>query len=266
MQKLKFWKMSGAGNDFVLLTGAHGTAALRRLARWLCAAKTGVGADGLLLVNRAAAGAVSVRYFNADGSEAFCGNGSRCAAWWAYLKGLADGEMTLETIAGRLPAAVAGREKVRMRMPDVEQVSLGHKGRYPAGIEAVHFLNTGVPHAVAPVKGLAALDVARLGRLLRFNPAFGRAGANADFVELKGGVVRIRTYERGVEAETLACGTGITAAAVALALAGRVKPPVTLEARSGERFQVRLKPAGSGAAEIFIQGPARLVFEGEVPC
>ncbi len=266
MQKLKFWKMSGAGNDFVLLTGARGAAGLRRLARRLCAPRTGVGADGLLLVNRAAAGAVSVRYFNSDGSEAFCGNGSRCAAWWAWLKNLADREMTLETRAGRLPAFIAGRESVRMRMPDVKKVSLRHKGKYPAGLREVHFLDTGVPHAVAPVKGLAGLDVARLGRLLRFNPAFGRAGANADFVELKGGSAHIRTYERGVEGETLACGTGITAAAVALALAGRVKPPVKLLARSGEKFRVDLKPAGAGASEIFIQGPARLVFEGEFPC
>lgn len=266
MQKLKFWKLSGAGNDFVLLTGRHGAARLKSLARRLCAAKSGVGADGLLLVNRAGAGAVSVRYFNSDGSEAFCGNGSRCAAWWAYLKGLTDREMTLGTLAGRLTASVAGREKVRMRMPEVRSVSLRHRGKYPAGVAAVHFLNTGVPHAVAPVRNLAGLDVIRLGRLLRSNPAFGRAGVNADFVELKKGVVHIRTYERGVEGETLACGTGITAAAVALALAGRVKPPVTFEARSRERFRVWLKPAGDGASEIFIQGPARLVFEGEISC
>jgi diaminopimelate epimerase len=267
MQKIKFWKMSGAGNDFVLISGADRAArALKALAVKLCARKEGVGADGLLLVSRAGRGAVGVRYFNSDGSEAFCGNGSRCAAWWAYLKGLADRRLRLQTLAGTLEAEITGRESVRMRMPDVSKVSLTHKGKYPRGVGHVHFLNTGVPHAVAPVAGLEKLDVKTLGRLLRFNKAFGRAGANANFVEVRGGRAYIRTYERGVEDETLACGTGITAAAVALSLAGTLKPPVTLVARSGEKFKVWLKPAGNGASEIFIQGPARVVFEGEFRC
>jgi diaminopimelate epimerase len=267
MQKIKFWKMSGAGNDFVLIAGANRTSrALKSLAVRLCACKDGVGADGLLFVRPAGRGAVVVRYFNSDGSEAFCGNGSRCAAWWTYLKGLADKRMRLQTLAGALEAEITGPESVRMRMPDVKNASLSHKGKYPCGVGRVHFLNTGVPHAVAPVAGLEKLDVKTLGRLLRFNKAFGRAGANANFVEVRGGLVRIRTYERGVEDETLACGTGITAAAVALSLAGTLKPPVTLVARSGEKFKVWLKPAGHGASEIFIQGPARVVFEGEFKC
>jgi len=130
----------------------------------------------------------------------------------------------------------------------------------------VHFLNTGVPHAVVPVSGLETLDVDGLGRSLRHNPAFGRAGTNVDFVSLRGGRAHVRTYERGVEGETQACGTGITASAVALALAGAVKPPVRLRSRSGEDFTVWLKPAGNGARDIRIQGPARLVFKGEIEC
>ncbi|MCM2266167.1 MAG: diaminopimelate epimerase [Elusimicrobiales bacterium] len=267
MQKLKFWKMSGAGNDFALLTGGRrGTAALKKLAVKLCARRSGVGADGLLYVRPAGRGAVSVRYFNSDGSEAFCGNGSRCAAWWAYSRGLAGKKFDLYTAAGVLPAAIVGRESVRMRMPDVDGASLGHKGRYPRGIGGVHFLNTGVPHAVTVVRGLEATDVRGLGRLLRFNRVFGRAGSNVDFVELKGGRAGIRTYERGVEDETLACGTGITAAAVALVLTGQAAAPVTLTARSGEKFKVWLKPVKAGAREIFIQGPARIVFQGEIKC
>lgn len=259
--------MSGAGNDFVLIAGGVRTSrSLKSLAVRLCARKDGVGADGLLAVRRAGRGAVGVRYFNSDGSEAFCGNGSRCAAWWAYLKGLADRKFRLETLAGTLEAEITGRESVRMRMPDVKDASLTHKGKYPRGVGQVHFLNTGVPHAVAPVRGLEKLDVPALGRLLRFNKAFGRAGANANFVEVRGGRAYIRTYERGVEDETLACGTGIAAAAVALSLAGALRPPVTLVARSGGKFKVWLKPAGRGASGIFIQGPARMVFEGEFKC
>ncbi|MBI5744664.1 MAG: diaminopimelate epimerase [Elusimicrobia bacterium] len=267
MQKIKFWKMSGAGNDFVLLTGGRrGTAALKRLALRLCRRRLGIGADGLLYVNRAGRSAVSVRYFNSDGSEAFCGNGSRCAAWWAHSRGLAARRFTLRTGAGELEAEIKGTETVRMRMPDVSAVSLGHKGKYPPDVERVHFLDTGVPHAVAPVRGLEGFHVRTLGRLLRFNKAFGRAGANVDFVELKKGRVNVRTYERGVEDETLACGTGITAAAVALALAGDVRLPVRLTARSGDEFKVWLEPRGRGAAKVFIQGPARIVFEGETEC
>lgn len=265
---MKFWKMSGAGNDFVLITGGRlKTAALKRTAVKLCDRKHAVGADGLLCVNRAGGNAVSVRYFNSDGSEAFCGNGSRCAAWWAWTEGLVKGRrFTLSTWAGGLTAEIAGRESVRMRMPDVAECRLNLPGRYPGGVKAVHFLNTGVPHAVVPVGGLERLDVDGLGRALRHNRVFGRAGANVDFVSVAGGRVRVRTYERGVEGETLACGTGLTAAAVALALAGRVKPPVRLTARSGEEFKVWLKPASGGASEIYIQGPARTVFSGEISC
>ncbi len=262
---MKFWKMSGAGNDFVLITGApRAGAQLRRLARRLCDRRLSVGADGLLFVRRLRPGAAGVRYFNSDGSEAFCGNGSRCAALWAFMKALVPRSFTLSTVRGELSAEITGKKRVLMRMPDVEKVSLRHPGRWPAGVKEVHFLDTGVPHAVVPVKNVGRLDVCGRGAALRRHPAFGRAGANVDFVEKAGGRFLVRTYERGVEGETPACGTGITAAAVALALAGAARSPVRLRSRSGENFTVRLKPSGSGASEIFIEGPARLVFEGRI--
>ncbi|MDQ7772361.1 MAG: diaminopimelate epimerase [Elusimicrobiales bacterium] len=262
---MKFWKMSGAGNDFVLLKGPpRGAAAPGRLARRLCDRRLSIGADGLLLVRRAGRGLVSVRYFNSDGSEAFCGNGSRCAAMWAFMKGLSPRRFRLVTVRGELPAEITGKERVRMRMPDVKKVSLRFKGRWPAGVKEVHFLDTGVPHAVVPVKNIDRLDVRVLGRSLRRHPAFGRAGANVDFVEKKGGLVLVRTYERGVEDETLACGTGITAAAVALTLSGSSAPPVRLRSRGGDDFTVRLTPSGRGAAGVSVEGPARLVFAGEI--
>ncbi|OGR62137.1 MAG: diaminopimelate epimerase [Elusimicrobia bacterium GWB2_63_22] len=263
---MKFWKMSGAGNDFVLLTGGGlGTGALKKLAVRLCGRRLAIGADGLLYVNKGRGGGVDVRYFNSDGSEAFCGNGSRCAAWWAWRSGLVKSrKFSLATLAGVLPAEIAGRDSVRMRMPDVASAALNFKGRYPSGVKAVHFLNTGVPHAVVPVGDAEKVDVEGLGRALRYNRAFGPAGANVNFVSLRGGLARIRTYERGVEGETLACGTGITAAAVALALSGKVKPPVRLAARSGGRFKVWLTVSGAGASDIRIQGPAKIVFKGEI--
>jgi len=267
VQKIAFWKMSGAGNDFVLLSGRkHSSAALKKLALRLCAPKTAVGADGLLYVNKAGAGRVSVRYLNRDGSEVFCGNGSRCAAWWAYRTGLAGKkEFSLVTRKGVLPVKITAVESVRMRMPDVCAVALRFKGKYPAGVKLVHFLDTGVPHAVVPVGDIEKTDVRGLGRALRRNRAFGPGGTNVNFVKVRAGRVLVRTYERGVEDETLACGTGITASAVALVLAGAVKPPVRLLARSGEKFRVWLTPSGAGACGIFLQGPAKIVFKGDIP-
>ena len=265
---MKFWKMSGAGNDFVLLAGGRPSdGALRRLAVRLCDRRRAVGADGLLHIAKAGPELLRVRYFNSDGSEAFCGNGSRCAAWRAWSSGMMRARaFTLRTAAGDLRAEIAGRGTVRLAMPAVAGARLDLPGKFPGGVKPLHFLNTGVPHAVVPVKDVEKVDVAALGRALRFHPAFGRAGANVNFVQVKGGRVLIRTYERGVEAETLACGTGVTASAVALALAGAVKPPVALLARGGDLFRVWFKPAGNGASGVVLQGPAETVFEGEMKC
>ncbi|OGS47867.1 MAG: diaminopimelate epimerase [Elusimicrobia bacterium RIFOXYB2_FULL_62_6] len=263
--KIEFYKMSGAGNDFVLLGGGNYTGAeLKRLAVKLCDRKNAVGADGLLYVRKLPGRAVSLRYFNSDGSEAFCGNGSRCSAWWAYSSGLVKSrKFALSTIRGVLPAEIIAREKVRMRMPDVPAVALGHAGKYPPPVKKLHFLNTGVPHAVVPLKNIGAVDVDGLGRALRYNKAFGPAGTNVDFVALKGRVVHMRTYERGVEAETLACGTGATASAIAIGMEKGLKCPVAVISRSGEKFRVWFKPGPqTSATGVYIEGPAKIVFEG----
>lgn len=267
MRKMRFWKMSGAGNDFVLLTGGRRSVKdLKQLAAALCARKVSVGADGLLYVNRSGPDRLDVRYFNSDGSEAFCGNGSRCAAWWAFSSGLAGRKMLLRTLAGELEAEIAGSGRVRMRMPDVSGARIGAKGRFPGGVRTLHFLDTGVPHAVVPVPSVSDVDVERLGRALRHHPFFGTAGTNVNFVEAKGRRLLVRTYERGVEGETLACGTGLTASAVAFALSGAVRPPVLLTSRSGDAFMVGFRQRSGGASEIRIEGPARTVFQGEIKC
>ena len=264
--KIKFWKMSGAGNDFVLLNRRIFSSAAGRLAVKLCDRKAGIGADGLLCVNKVSAGKIALRYFNSDGSEAFCGNGSRCAARWAYSSGLMAGKnFELATIRGILSVMVTGPEMIKMGMPAVPFVALNNKGQYPSPVKAVHFLNTGVPHAVVPLNRIDTLDVNSLGRILRFHKAFGPAGANVDFVNLRGARLAIRTYERGVEAETLACGTGITAAAIALGLEKGLAVPVRVTARSGENFKVWFKPGPSGSVDdIYIEGPAKTVFEGTI--
>lgn len=242
----RFWKLSGAGNDFVLLRGPVPAARARALARRLCDRRAGVGADGLLV---AAPG--RVLYLNADGSRAFCGNGARCAAWW-LSKGRGAVAFALSGVPVR--AVVAGG-RARVRMPDAPAPKAVKTSLGPAV-----FVDTGVPHAVRRVKGLAAFDVAGQGRRLRSDRAFGRAGANADFIELGRGAVAIRTYERGVEAETLACGTG----AVAAALASGLPSPVRVDARGGRLTVSFARRKDGGFTDVWLEGPVRQVFTGEV--
>jgi len=265
MQKMTFWKMSGAGNDFVLIRNENYSGrVLEQLAVNLCRIKLSVGADGLLAVKPETDGVISVRYFNSDGSEAFCGNGSRCSALWAFSEKLCGRKTTLKTYSGELEAEIKGENSVRMRMPDVNGIVFGFRGVWPQTVKTLHFLNTGVPHAVAVVDGLDGLDVCTDGRSVRNNAVFGPDGTNVDFVCVDGDTVKIRTYERGVEAETLACGTGITASAVALGIAGGIKSPVRVITGRGDEFKVWFDKNGAGASGVYVMGPAETVFKGEI--
>lgn len=265
--KLRFWKLSGAGNDFVLLDEKGLPArSLAALARRLCDRREGIGADGLLLVGKAGKN-LRWRYHNADGSAAFCGNGARCAAWWMFLNGWAksrsfhvqspEGPMSARVHPGKNP-------RVSLSMPDPKGLRLGLKLEVSGRKLSVHFVDTGVPHAVVLVDDLERFPVLEAGRALRRHPAFSPAGANADFVALADGRLSVRTYERGVEAETLACGTGAVASAVVAAALGKARSPVPVFTRSGERLEVSFKRGPAGFAGVRLEGPARLVFQGEV--
>lgn len=259
--RLKFWKMTAAGNDFVLVAGARARS-LPRLARRFCDRRAGVGADGLLAVARVRGG-VGLRYFNADGSAAFCGNGARCAAWWAFRQGWTGRALSLVTSQGTLAARIVGREQVALAMPEPRRVRMGQKLLVRGRVFRVHFLDTGAPHAVVEVRGLESFPVSAWGRAIRRHRMFGPGGTNVDFAAWGRGGLRLRTYERGVEAETWACGTGAVAAAVAGYRLGRSRPPVSVRARGGE-LAVRFKPQGEGVRDIWLKGPARTVFQGEV--
>ena len=258
---LRFWKLTAAGNDFVLVTAEVRNPGA--LARRLCDRRGGVGADGLLLARRAA-GSVALRYFNADGSAAFCGNGTRCAAWWAFVRGWAGRRMRLLTSAGEIAAQVDGRELVTLAMPEPKGLRLGRALRALGRRFAVHTVDTGVPHAVVPVLGLAGFPVSEFGRAIRRHRAFGRSGVNVDFVCRSGAALRLRTYERGVEGETWACGTGAVAAAVVGWKLGWVRPPVKVRVRSGQTLTVSFQPEGGAARDVRLSGPAKIVFSGEV--
>ena len=265
MPTLQFTKMNGAGNDFVMLDNRDLRHALDKAAiARICDRHRGVGGDGLIAVEPAQAGAdFKMRYYNADGGEAdMCGNGARCFARFAsQLTGKTDA-IAFETLAGVVTATFLG-ELVRLGMstphshaPATELLVADEKLK-------VHFLNTGVPHAIVFVDDLANTDILRLGRALRHHEHFAPKGTNANFIgELPGGAIAIRTYERGVEDETLACGTGVTAAALIFARLTGARSPVDVQVRGGDTLQVGFENNGDGWKNVTLTGPADFVFDG----
>ncbi len=265
---LEFAKMTGAGNDFIVIDDRGRTVGedARELAKQLCRRRLSVGADGLILVVPSTRCDFRMRYFNADGSEAdMCGNGGRCVARFAFDRGIAGKSLSFESSSGLHEAAIVDDENVRLSMadpramiPDFELTVLGERLR-------VHRVNTGVPHAVLEVGDLAALDVVELGRAIREHRAFMSEGTNADFVTVCGDhALNLRTYERGVEDETLACGTGAVAAAITMAAAGRVKPPVSVATAGGWLLVVGFFMTDIGFCDVTLTGDARTIYDGQI--
>ena len=264
---LPFWKMHGAGNDFVLFDDRALTfpAADRAWLASLGARRTGVGCDGLVLLQRPEHADIAMRFFNPDGSEAdLCGNAARCVARLARDLGAAGERMTIETRAGRLAAEVLP-DGVRVDMPLPRDWRMDRTLATAGGPAAYCMVNTGVPHVVVEVADLDACPVAALGAELRYHADFAPAGTNVDFVSVTGPQsCRIRTYERGVEGETLACGTGVTAAALILARRGRLAPPVRVTAAGGDVLTVGFEGREEDVRRVTLLGPAVYVFRGEV--
>lgn len=253
---MRFFKLSGAGNDFVLLPS--GPRPSRSRIAELCDRRRGVGADGVLWVRRGR-GEHTVLYWNADGSRAFCGNGTRCAAWWLFKQG-AGKRLRLRTETGRAEAVIEGRERARVRMPRPRGLTLGLELDAAGRRWVVHAVTVGVPHVVVGVPDLVRFPVVQVGRALRRHKAFGTAGANVDFVRRRGrGLYDVRTYERGVEDETLACGSGITATAYILESIGLDRLPLRLRARGGDTLVV------SREGGLWLEGPSSITFAGDLP-
>lgn len=267
-EPLEFYKMTGAGNDFIVgdnRTGAWSVLDLPALARGLCQRGVSVGADGLVLVESSMRARLRARIFNSDGSEAtLCGNGTRCAARFAFLRVIAGRQMTVETLAGVLEAEVLPGDEVRLRIPlhAAEPLPVALE----VGTRTVHgyLVHIGVPHLIVFVHDASAAPVATLGPLLRGHALLGPEGANIDFLELRGpeGPHPLRTYERGVEAETLACGTGVTAAAWLLVHSFSRPPLQTFLVRSGRQLEVEVTPGTGGDFSARLRGEARVVFRG----
>jgi diaminopimelate epimerase len=266
---LPITKMSGSGNDFILFdhrTRQFSDAAMIRLTRLLCRRGLAVGADGMIFIEPSERYDFKWRFFNADGSEAeMCGNGGRCAARFAQRIGLAGAEMTFETIAGPIQARVAGRV-VKLQLPVPRDIRLDQEIVLGDGRQPVDFINTGVPHTLLWVEEVEALDISELGPQIRFHPQFQPAGTNVNFVRREEDhTLSLRTYERGVEAETLACGTGAVAAASIAYRKGWVGSPVAVRTRGGEILVVHLEEDLSGGiGAVYLEGMVTLVFQGEV--
>jgi diaminopimelate epimerase len=264
---LNFTKMNGAGNDFVMVDNRDGSLALDKdtIAR-LCDRHRGIGADGLLAVEPAQNGAdFRMRYYNADGGEAeMCGNGARCFARYASkLAGRTDA-VSFETIAGVITAKLLG-DKVELQMSEPKDLALNAKLDVAGTPLTVHFVNTGVPHAVIPVEDLENIDIRKLGSGVRFHQHFAPKGTNANFIQpIDSKTLAIRTYERGVEGETLACGTGVVASALIYHETTGAPSPIGIKVRGGDILEVSFEKDGSTYKNVTLTGPADFVFDGSV--
>nr|BCX01226.1 MAG: diaminopimelate epimerase [Bacteroidota bacterium] len=263
--KIPFWKMSGAGNDFVVLDNRSLALPPETHARWarrLCERRSGIGADGLLLLEADSEYAFRMRYYNADGSRGrMCGNGARCLAYFAWEHGIPDDPVWFRTDVGPFCARRAGPRRVRLDWPEPQR---WHTGLELDGWPAV-WIDTGTEHlVVGPLADLDALDVPRIGARLRAHEALGPEGANVNFVTPIGeDSLRVRTYERGVEAETLACGTGAVAAACVAYQLGWVRRfPVRVHMPGGV-LEVGGRPGPEGRWEaLYLEGPVQVTFTG----
>lgn len=259
--------MNGAGNDFVMIDNRAGDVRLaaEQIVR-ICDRHRGVGADGVLLLERPQNGAdFRMRYYNRDGGEAeMCGNGARCFARFANKVAGAAEKIRFETPAGVIGATV-GRESVTLDMSEPRDLRLSMRLQIESEEAVVHYINSGVPHVVVPLSRIDVVDVRSKGAKIRNHEKFSPQGANANFIEKIGSnKIAIRTYERGVEDETLACGTGVVASALIFAATAKTDSPISVTVRSGAELIVDFKRDGEQFREVTLTGPAEFVFEGTI--
>ncbi len=260
--------MSGAGNDFVMIDNRKRKLRLSRVQiAKICDRHFGVGADGLLLAKDGPKGVdYTMEYYNADGSLAdMCGNGARCFARFVqHFKKSTKRQVTFMTGAGLIEARFSGSEvSINMTAPHSLQTLI--KVPTTTGNWTTHSLNTGVPHAVCFVTKVEAIDIKQLGSEIRHHSLFKPKGTNVNFAQVTGpNSITVRTYERGVEGETLACGTGVVACAIlAHALEGVAKP-VKVTVRSGAVMTVDFNQKGQVYSDPTLKGPASVIFTGEI--
>lgn len=266
---IEFTKMVAAGNDFVVIedsTKASG-AELSALAKKICDRKFGIGADGVLLIGKSKKADARMRIFNADGSEAeMCGNGARCAVFWVGRASSSKSKnIKLETKAGIVESEANG-SIIKIKLTEPKDIKVNFSIKVNGRALKVNFVNTGVPHTVIFAQCIDNIDVDGLGRAIRNHPEFAPKGTNVNFVEIvNDNFIRVRTYERGVEAETLACGTGSSASAViaGFRLDKIGSNVIKVETRSGEVLKVYFKRDSTKVENVWLEGKAQAVFSGK---
>jgi diaminopimelate epimerase len=265
---IAFLKMAGAGNDFVVIDNRAGRIAdPADLALRVCTRRLSVGADGLILIESSERASFRIRYYNADGSLGeFCGNGTRCAARFAVLNGVTGPRMTIETDAGIVSAEVEDDRRVTISLPPPTAFRAERPIQIGETTVRGSSIVVGVPHYVIFLTdSLWEQQIEALGRAIRHHPEMQPAGTNVNFVVVRdSGSIEVRTYERGVEAETLACGSGVVASVSVSALFGKVQSPVTVLTRSGITLEVSLQKQGTELHEIRLKGDARVIYRGSM--
>jgi len=271
MEKINFYKMSGCGNDFIIIDNRKSVVAgdnLPEFAKKICCRRMSVGADGLVLIENTHEADFKWQFYNSDGSLAeMCGNAARCTARFAYINKIAGSRMSFKTQAGIISAQIMD-ETVRVKMTDPENVR--DEDKIEIDNKSISFisLNTGVPHVVIKTDDIESVDVINLGKKIRFHDKFAPAGTNVNFISRgtdnrsTDNNIIIRTYERGVENETLACGTGCVASALAAAKEYNIPSPINCLTRSGNHLTVHYSL--DYFKDVFLEGDARIIYKGEL--
>lgn len=268
--EIPFYKMNGAGNDFIVIDNREGILSgfdIGRFVSLVCRRRKSIGADGLMLLERSSIADFKMRYFNSDGSEGeMCGNGARCIAKFAYLLGAAGEKMRFETLSGICEAEIVG-EDVRVKFFDLSLKDVELKKLYDFGFGKVefHFAKVGVPHAVLyrdDVESIPYEELISMAKRVRYAFDVFPRGTNVNFVKvLSDREILVRTYERGVEDETWACGTGSIASSVVSSLLFGMRPPIAVKVRGG-LLKVDFMVEGDSIRDVYLEGDARVVAKG----
>ncbi len=260
MKNIAFSKLCASGNDFIVIDNRekilHDN--IKDIAIKLCKRKYSIGADGLMLVEKSDKADFKMRIINPDGSEVdMCGNGARCIALYAYKNKIALNKMTFETFAGLIEAEVTKDNLVKLKMSAPHSLSLDKEW---------NFINTGVPHVVIFVDDIDKIDVKTIGNSIRYHKKFAPAGTNVNFVKIKDDKhIRVRTYERGVEDETLACGTGSVASAIISGIKFGMKSPVSVITQGGSALNIYFKiDKNKSVSDVCLEGDAEIIYEGSL--
>ena len=268
MNRIPFIKMSGSGNDFIIIDNRKpliDEEVLNQFIVNVCRRKMSAGADGLILVEPSESADFRWRFYNSDGSRAeMCGNGARCAARYAHINGIAGNKITFQTDVGLVAAEIIG-DRVKVKMTDPSAVNQEIYVDLEFGRRTMATVNTGVPHAVLVENDLDTIDIRGIGREIRYHNEFAPAGTNVNFITLPvDNNISIRTYERGVEDETLACGTGSVAGALVTADRLGLEGPINVKTRSGITLTVHFSLLDGVFKDVYLEGDARIIYSGEM--